>query len=284
MSSIQQKDAALETINLEEQRDIEDPEIELASTDEPKMEEEEEQEEQELTEEELKIQRWNRNKKIMIGLVLLGFIIFVIIDSTTTGYLRSGINTALQWIEDNAVAGMFVFMVVYFVATVLFIPGSILTLGAGFVFANAFGLGVGLLIGTLSVFVGASAGAIAAFLLGRFLLRDWVKSLAGKYAVFEALDIGTCVYNMTILNCVYRISHLSLSLSYHSPGRKGPSYHDIAPAFSNHTVQRCQLHCRSHFHYVSQLLFGPLCHSSGLDSVRLSWRERRKPRRQCQQR
>ena len=198
MSSSTEKDAALETINLAEQPgDVEDPiGFELTSQDDPKMEEEQPspqgEEEQVLTEEERKLKRWNRNKKIITGLFLAGFIIFVIVDSTTTGHLRSGINTALQWIENHAIAGMFVFMLIYFVATVLFIPGSILTLGAGFVFANAFGLGVGLLIGVLSVFIGASAGAIVAFLLGRFLFRDWVKGLAGKYAVFEALDIGAC--------------------------------------------------------------------------------------------
>ena len=81
-------------------------------------------------------------------------------------------------------------MVVYLVATVLFVPGSILTLGAGFVFANAFGLGPGVLLGSLSVFFGASAGAIVSFILGRYLLRDWVKTLTKKYAVFEALDVA----------------------------------------------------------------------------------------------
>lgn len=190
MSTVSEKDTALETINLKEVEqppasDVESPK------DDHKMEDDTPQEE-EIAVEELKLQRYNRNKKIAIGLVFLAFIIFVIVDSTTTGYLRSGIDTALKWIEANAVAGMFVFMVIYFVATILFIPGSILTLGAGFVFANAFGLGVGLLIGTLSVFVGASAGAIVAFILGRYLLRDWVKGLADKYDVFKALDIGTC--------------------------------------------------------------------------------------------
>jgi uncharacterized membrane protein YdjX (TVP38/TMEM64 family) len=77
---------------------------------------------------------------------------------------------------------------VYFVATVLFIPASILTLGAGFVFAAAFGLGGGIILGTISVFVGASLGAIAAFLLGRYLLRDCVQRLTKKYTIFEALD------------------------------------------------------------------------------------------------
>lgn len=73
-------------------------------------------------------------------------------------------------------------------ATVLFIPGSVLTLGAGFVFAAAFGLGGGLVLGTAAVFVGASLGACMSFLLARYLLRDQVAKLTHKYAIFQALD------------------------------------------------------------------------------------------------
>ena len=51
-------------------------------------------------------------------------------------------------------------MGVYFIATVCFVPGSILTLGIGFVLGKAVGLGPGVALATGSVFVGASAGAI----------------------------------------------------------------------------------------------------------------------------
>lgn len=124
-----------------------------------------------------------------IALFLLAFIVFVVLDSTIgQGWVGSAVDSFLEWIEENPVPGIFVFVVVYFVATVFFVPGSILTLGAGFVFANAFGLGAGVVLGSLAVFVGASAGALASFVLGRFLLRDWVSGLAAKYALFEALD------------------------------------------------------------------------------------------------
>jgi uncharacterized membrane protein YdjX (TVP38/TMEM64 family) len=74
---------------------------------------------------------------------------------------------------------------------VLFIPGALLTIGAGFVFERAFGLGPGVLVGTITVVIGASAGAILSFLIGRYLLRDCVKHLAEGYSIFEALDVGT---------------------------------------------------------------------------------------------
>lgn len=131
----------------------------------------------------------NRYIKYAVALLLLGFILFVILDSTIGQmYVRDGVNSFLEWIEDNPAPGVFAFVLVYFAATVLFVPGSILTLGAGFVFANAFGLGPGLLLGSIAVFVGASGGALVSFLLARYLLRDWVGGLTKKYAIFAALD------------------------------------------------------------------------------------------------
>lgn len=128
-------------------------------------------------------------KKYTLAFFLVAFVVFVILDSTIgNGWITDGVDAFLEWIEENPGGGIFVFVLVYFAATVLFVPGSILTLGAGFVFANAYGLGVGVLLGTLAVFVGASAGAIVAFVLGRFLLREWVGGLATKYAIFAALD------------------------------------------------------------------------------------------------
>jgi uncharacterized membrane protein YdjX (TVP38/TMEM64 family) len=131
----------------------------------------------------------NTRTKALIAFVLLALIGFVVYDSLTNKHIGAAISTFLEWIEDNPALGFFAFMLVYFVATILFVPGSLLTLGAGFVFANVFGLGTGVLLGAMSVFFGASSGAIAAFLLGRFLLRDWVvQGLTQKYSLFYALD------------------------------------------------------------------------------------------------
>jgi uncharacterized membrane protein YdjX (TVP38/TMEM64 family) len=143
-----------------------------------------------LTAEEEAEKRRHCYKKSFFAILLVGFIAYIIADSLTAGNVSDAVDSFLQWIEDNPVPGIFVFMLVYLVATIFFIPGSILTLGAGFVFANAFGLGLGVLLGTVSVFFGASAGAIAAFLIGRYLMRDWVSTLSQKYAIFQALDVA----------------------------------------------------------------------------------------------
>ena len=87
---------------------------------------------------------------------------------------------ALQWIDGLGGVGVMAFILIYVVATVAFVPGSALTLGAGAVF--------GLAAGSVYVLVGATLGAVAAFCVGRYLARDWVmRQIAGK-AKFAALD------------------------------------------------------------------------------------------------
>ena len=146
---------------------------------------------EETQEEEIKTSQGGLLKRLLVGLILGGFIIYVIVDASSgTNNISNLVDDFLDWVEENPTEGVFAFIGVYFIATVLFIPGTILTLGAGFVFSNAFGLGLGVLLGTIAVFIGASLGALTAFILGRFLLRDWVTTLTKKFVIFEATDIA----------------------------------------------------------------------------------------------
>ena len=73
-----------------------------------------------------------------------------------------------------------VFILGYAVATVAFVPGSLLTLAGGAVF----GLGAG----TVYVFVGASLGAVAAFLVARYLARGAIEQRLEGNKRFAAID------------------------------------------------------------------------------------------------
>lgn len=64
-------------------------------------------------------------------------------------------------------------MCAYVLATVLFFPGSILTLGAGFVFAKALdNVALAVLLGSIAVWCGAMVGSIIAMILGRYVFRE----------------------------------------------------------------------------------------------------------------
>lgn len=100
---------------------------------------------------------------------------------TTSGFNpQDWMQAALQWVDSLGFWGPFAFIVLYIVATVAFLPGSILTLGAGVVF--------GVVKGALFVFVGAMLGATAAFIVGRYVARDWVSKKVNRNPKFKALD------------------------------------------------------------------------------------------------
>jgi uncharacterized membrane protein YdjX (TVP38/TMEM64 family) len=84
------------------------------------------------------------------------------------------------WVESLGVWGPLAFILGYAVATVAFVPGSILTLAAGAIF--------GLVQGTIYTFAGATLGASAAFLVARYLARGAVERKIAGNRRFDAID------------------------------------------------------------------------------------------------
>ncbi len=75
---------------------------------------------------------------------------------------------ALQnWVDHAGIAGPLLFMLVYAIGTILFLPGSVLTLAGGALFGPVFG--------TFYNLTGATLGAAFAFLAARYLASDWVE-------------------------------------------------------------------------------------------------------------
>lgn len=93
-----------------------------------------------------------------------------------TGYAEQ----LLEWIRSSGPWGPLLLGAVYVVAVILFVPGSLLTMVAGFVF--------GVIVGTITVSVASTLGAAAAFLLGRSLARDWIERIVARSATFQAID------------------------------------------------------------------------------------------------
>jgi len=86
----------------------------------------------------------------------------------------------IQWAKGKGAAGGAIYAVFYIVGTALFFPGLPLTLGAGFLY--------GAVIGTLVVSPASVAGATLAFLIARYVARDWVTRRLKKYPQASAID------------------------------------------------------------------------------------------------
>ena len=90
------------------------------------------------------------------------------------------LRNALQWVNDLGAIAPIAFVLIYIIATVAFLPGSILTLGAGVLF--------GIVRGSIFVFLGATIGATLAFLVGRYLARGWISNKIEGNQKFKAID------------------------------------------------------------------------------------------------
>jgi uncharacterized membrane protein YdjX (TVP38/TMEM64 family) len=86
----------------------------------------------------------------------------------------------LQIVQSTGIWGPLLFVALYILACVFFLPGSLLTIGAGYIF--------GPVVGIPAVSIGSTLGAGAAFLLSRSLMREWVSRAVADRPEFLELD------------------------------------------------------------------------------------------------
>jgi uncharacterized membrane protein YdjX (TVP38/TMEM64 family) len=121
----------------------------------------------------------------------------VVIAALVAAFILLPVNAWLlgliERIRDMGLAGAAVFVIAYVAATVLLLPGSILTLGAGFAYGPVYG--------TLLVMLASNVGAVAAFLLGRTVLRERVARRISGDARFSAVDtaVGAQGFRVVLL-------------------------------------------------------------------------------------
>ena len=135
----------------------------------------------------------NRKKVVLLLIVALGIGSFYVFDVgryLSLENLKANRDNLLDFSSSHRLLFIAGFIAIYTVQTALSLPGAaILTLAGGAIF--------GALMGTLWVNIGATTGAVLAFLLARTLLRDWVVTTFGTR--MEALDRGLTENGMSYL-------------------------------------------------------------------------------------
>jgi uncharacterized membrane protein YdjX (TVP38/TMEM64 family) len=109
-----------------------------------------------------------KTKWLRIGLflVLAAGIALVVI-------YRDNLNAEVleNWVKDAGAAGPVIYILIYAIGTLFFLPGSVLTLTGGALF--------GPVMGTFVNLTGATLGALGSFLIARYLAHDWVANKTG---------------------------------------------------------------------------------------------------------
>jgi uncharacterized membrane protein YdjX (TVP38/TMEM64 family) len=116
------------------------------------------------------------------------------------------LRTFQAYVRGLGALGYIVYIVVYAICVVAFVPASILTLGAGAIFGFAGG--------TIVVVIGATIGATLAFLLARTVMRKRIEEMTAGNAKFRALDRaiaaeGTRIVFLVRLAIVFPFTYLN---------------------------------------------------------------------------
>src|SRR2546428_11209984 len=149
--------------------------------------------------------------------VLYGVAGVLIVLALKYFHVQDLLKSALDWIGKLGPWGPVIFIALYVVATVVFIPGSVLTLGAGAVFCGA--------LGSVCVSISATLGATAAFLVGRYLARDAIARKIQKNETFATIDRAVAnegwkivlltrlspVFPFTLLNYAFGLTRVKLT-------------------------------------------------------------------------
>jgi len=114
--------------------------------------------------------------KIAVVILAVGFLIAAWHFLPVAEWLRH----FQRYVRAAGALGYVVYVLVYAACCILFVPASILTLGAGAIF--------GLAAGTAVVVIGATLGAIGSFALARGLLRKRIETMIGESGRFQVLD------------------------------------------------------------------------------------------------
>jgi uncharacterized membrane protein YdjX (TVP38/TMEM64 family) len=145
-----------------------------------------------------------------IGLALLAVVVVAWYTGLTDYLIIGNLNMLRDWIHGFGAIAPIVFIVMYAVAVVAFLPAAPLTLAAGLVF--------GAVWGTLWTWIGATLGSTLAFLAGRYAARGLVESWKENNERVKRLDEGVEKHGWRILLITRLVPVFPFSLQNYAYG------------------------------------------------------------------
>jgi len=128
-------------------------------------------------------------KKILLFLLVIGAAL-----AAWFLYLQDNLPAFMEWVRGQGLAGALIVGLGYVVATVLMIPGSLITLMIGAIY--------GPWLGTAVVSPASVVGATCAFLLGRSVFRSSIEQKMGDGPKFSALTTAVEKEGLKIITLV----------------------------------------------------------------------------------
>ncbi len=162
----------------------------------------------------------DRKKLLLLALLaalLAAFFVFDLGRYFSLEFFKSQQAAIDAYYQAHPLRTLLIYFLIYVAVTALSLPGAaIMTLAGGALF--------GLLVGTVVISFASSIGATLAFLVSRFLLRDWVQARFGEKlkAINEgvAREGGFYLFTLRLVPVFpFFVINLVMGLTSMSPGR-----------------------------------------------------------------
>jgi uncharacterized membrane protein YdjX (TVP38/TMEM64 family) len=126
-----------------------------------------------------------------VRLIALGVALVALLVLPWLLPVQEPLQEFLAWTKGLGFWGPVVLAASWIPACLLAVPGTLITLAGGAIF--------GVPVGVVAVSLGSTAGACAAFLVGRWVARPWVERKVAGNPHFQALDRATAVQGFKIV-------------------------------------------------------------------------------------
>lgn len=125
----------------------------------------------------MKLNKLLKNPKFWLASAILGLLLLCWLTPLRMLFDQKFLEQQLQQLGNWAIC---LFVIVYTLATVVGVPGTVLTIAGGAVF--------GVVWGTFWSVFGATLGAIGAFWVARYLLRDLAEKWFGRHKYLQQFN------------------------------------------------------------------------------------------------
>nr|CAG8468223.1 1300_t:CDS:2 [Entrophospora candida] len=128
----------------------------------------------------------NKEKKLFMKKNIIKLLILVAFISTLIALLlifriQDHIKDYLKYIEIHKKYGILIYLTIYIICVWFFLPGSLISIAAGFLFKPS------ILAGAV-IITGDVLAALGTFLFGKYIFSDWVMNQIEKRPTFKALN------------------------------------------------------------------------------------------------
>lgn len=149
---------------------------------------------------------FNKHTRKALSVIIALFFMSLIKRSLPLSFLMYFIS----WMKNNPKCGLAAYIIVYALHMVFFLPGTPLTVGAGYIFKHTFGWTIGIALCSIISLFGSFVGGILCFLFGRYFIRDTVRRWSKKYPLLDDIDAAVSENGFKVMCIIYLIPVIPL--------------------------------------------------------------------------